>query len=165
MQRNALCRSRRELSNEYLLARIGVDTAENEPLELWGKIIQYYSFVSLLLIAFDFDPVSFPPTHTHNRHPQTHSHTNRFSTISNQIVIKKSVNLLSTLLAKNASSMQLQFYCSYCFVFIVSHLFGRTDSELMIRTHQPSTSPYRKRTRTPLISTRNMHAPRTCPAL
>ena len=25
-------------SNEYLLANIGVDTAENEPLEVWGKI-------------------------------------------------------------------------------------------------------------------------------
>ena len=47
VQRSALCRSRRELSNEYLLAKIGVDTAENEPLEVWGKIIQYYSFVSL----------------------------------------------------------------------------------------------------------------------
>ena len=34
-------------SNEYLLAKIGVDTAENEPLEVWGNIIQYYSFVSL----------------------------------------------------------------------------------------------------------------------
>ena len=33
-------------SNEYLLAKIGVDTAENAPLEVWGKIIQYYSFVS-----------------------------------------------------------------------------------------------------------------------
>ena len=44
-----MCRSRRELSNEYLLAKIGVDTAENEPLEVWGKIIQYYSFVSLLV--------------------------------------------------------------------------------------------------------------------
>ena len=38
MQKSALCRSRRELSNidpnsnEYLLAKIGVDTAENEPL-------------------------------------------------------------------------------------------------------------------------------------
>ena len=42
-----MCRSRRELSNEYLLAKIGVDTAENEPLEVWGKIIQYYSFVFL----------------------------------------------------------------------------------------------------------------------
>ena len=38
VQRSALCRSRRELSNEYLLAKIGVDTAENEPLEIWGKI-------------------------------------------------------------------------------------------------------------------------------
>ena len=33
VQRSALCRSRRELSNAYLLAKIGVDTAENEPLE------------------------------------------------------------------------------------------------------------------------------------
>ena len=32
VQRSALCRSRRELSNAYLLAKIGVDTAENEPL-------------------------------------------------------------------------------------------------------------------------------------
>ena len=40
VQRSALCRSRRELpnSNEYLLDEIGVDTAENEPLEVWGKI-------------------------------------------------------------------------------------------------------------------------------
>ena len=37
MQRSALCRSRRELSNAYLLANIGVDTAENEPLEVWGE--------------------------------------------------------------------------------------------------------------------------------
>ena len=37
MQRSALCRSRRKLSNKYLLAKIGVDTAENEPLEVWGK--------------------------------------------------------------------------------------------------------------------------------
>ena len=35
MQRSALlCRSRQELSNEYLLAKIGVDTAENEPLKV-----------------------------------------------------------------------------------------------------------------------------------
>ena len=31
------CRSRQALSNEYLLAKIGVDTAENEPLEVWGE--------------------------------------------------------------------------------------------------------------------------------
>ena len=46
MQRSALCRSRRELSNEYLLAKIGVDTAENEPLEVWRENIQYYQIVS-----------------------------------------------------------------------------------------------------------------------
>ena len=34
MQRSALCRSRRELSNAYLLAKIGVDTAENEPCKV-----------------------------------------------------------------------------------------------------------------------------------
>ena len=28
------CRSRQELSNEYLLAKFGVDTAENEPLKV-----------------------------------------------------------------------------------------------------------------------------------
>ena len=32
------CRSRHQLSNEYLLAKIGVDTAENEPLKVWRKI-------------------------------------------------------------------------------------------------------------------------------
>ena len=42
-----MCRSRRELSNEYSLANIGVDTAENELLEVLFNIIQYYSFVSL----------------------------------------------------------------------------------------------------------------------
>jgi hypothetical protein len=33
-----LCRSRRELSNEYSLAKIGVDTAENEPLGVSRKL-------------------------------------------------------------------------------------------------------------------------------
>ena len=31
VQRSALCRSRRELSNAYLLAKFGFDTAENGP--------------------------------------------------------------------------------------------------------------------------------------
>ena len=34
MQRSALCRSRREFSNEYLLAKFGFDTAENEPCKV-----------------------------------------------------------------------------------------------------------------------------------
>jgi hypothetical protein len=56
-----LCRSRRELSNEYLLAKIGVDTAENEPLEVWGENSIHYSLHSLIklfspLILFYFEP-------------------------------------------------------------------------------------------------------------
>ena len=46
MQRSALCRSLRELSNAYLLAKIGVDTAENEPLEVWGENSIQYSLHS-----------------------------------------------------------------------------------------------------------------------
>ena len=34
MQRSAFCRSRRELSNAYLLAKFGFDTAENEPFQV-----------------------------------------------------------------------------------------------------------------------------------
>ena len=34
VQRSALCRSRRELSNEYLFAKFGFDTAENEPCKV-----------------------------------------------------------------------------------------------------------------------------------
>ena len=32
------CRSRQELSHEYLLAKLGVDTAENGPLKVCQKI-------------------------------------------------------------------------------------------------------------------------------
>ena len=32
------CRSRTMLKNEYLVAKIGVDKAENEPLKVWKKI-------------------------------------------------------------------------------------------------------------------------------
>ena len=34
LQRSALCRSRRELSNAYLLAKFGFDTGENEPCKI-----------------------------------------------------------------------------------------------------------------------------------
>ena len=34
VQKSAWCKPRRELSNEYLLAKIGVDTAENEPCKV-----------------------------------------------------------------------------------------------------------------------------------
>ena len=33
------CISRQELSNEYLLAKFGVDTAENEPLKICQKCL------------------------------------------------------------------------------------------------------------------------------
>ena len=49
-----MCRYRRELSfrtdsysNEYLLAKIGVDTAENEPLKVWRKLNSL--FIRLLI--------------------------------------------------------------------------------------------------------------------
>ena len=48
VQRSALCGSRRELSNEYLLAKIGADTAENEPLKIWRKI-QFIKFIRVAL--------------------------------------------------------------------------------------------------------------------
>ena len=50
---SALCRSRRELSNEYLLAKIGVDTAENDPLEVWGENSIQYSLHSLIEVYQD----------------------------------------------------------------------------------------------------------------
>ena len=34
MQRSALCRSRRELSNAYFVAKFGLDTAKNEPCQV-----------------------------------------------------------------------------------------------------------------------------------
>ena len=46
--KECMCRSRRELSNAYLLAKIGVDTAENEHLEVWGENSIQYSLHSLL---------------------------------------------------------------------------------------------------------------------
>ena len=55
MQRSALCRSRRELSNENLLAKIGVDTAENEPLEVRGKIQFIIHSPSIILLDLLFN--------------------------------------------------------------------------------------------------------------
>ena len=45
------CRSRQELSNEYFLAKFGVDTEENEPYKVW-------SFGWELRIRFDTEPVN-----------------------------------------------------------------------------------------------------------
>ena len=35
------CRSRQELSNEYLLAKFGFDAADNEHLEIWTEIRKF----------------------------------------------------------------------------------------------------------------------------
>merc|ERR1712159_588803 len=55
VKRSALCRSRRELSNEYLLAKIGFDTAENEPCEVHkfelSEILNLNFEISKLLFA------------------------------------------------------------------------------------------------------------------
>ena len=53
------CRSRQELSKEYLLAKIGVDTAENEPLKVWGK----FNLIFIRLLGRDSPgvPVSRVP--------------------------------------------------------------------------------------------------------
>ena len=60
VQRSALRRSRRELSNAYLLAKIGVDTAENEPLEVWGQNSMQYSLHSLDMgLASPLDRANF----------------------------------------------------------------------------------------------------------
>ena len=44
-----MCRSRRELSNAYLLAKIGVDTAENEPCKVCPLSAHRSGSLSLLL--------------------------------------------------------------------------------------------------------------------
>ena len=41
-------RSRQELSNEYLIAKIGFDTAENEPLKVWITDHTFDHILSLL---------------------------------------------------------------------------------------------------------------------
>ena len=54
MQRSALCRSRRELSNEYLLPKFGFDTAENEPIQL----LQFKSGLGHLIFTELSSPVA-----------------------------------------------------------------------------------------------------------
>ena len=51
MQRSALCRSRRELSNAYLLAKFGLDTAENEPFRDGREMLRGVPLERLLELA------------------------------------------------------------------------------------------------------------------
>ena len=46
-----MCRSRRELSNEYLLTKFGFDTAENEPDSFLKKFFTTQGFTFSLLEA------------------------------------------------------------------------------------------------------------------
>ena len=48
------CRSRQELSNEYFLAKCGVDTAEKEPYKVW-------SFGWEIRVSFDIEPSNQGP--------------------------------------------------------------------------------------------------------
>ena len=41
------------LKNEYLDAKIGVETAEKEPLQIWASIQYMYSFASLVTEKWD----------------------------------------------------------------------------------------------------------------
>ena len=52
VQKSALCRSRRELSNEYLLAKFGFDTAENEPCQVSSKSIYHFQPRCASAVAF-----------------------------------------------------------------------------------------------------------------
>ena len=57
VQRSALCRSRRELSNAYLLAKFGFDTFENQPckvcpLSAYRSLRFYPGLVIVLVRAF-----------------------------------------------------------------------------------------------------------------
>ena len=52
MQRSALCRSRRELSNAYLLAKFGIDTAENEPFQVCPLSAYRYPKLRENIVAF-----------------------------------------------------------------------------------------------------------------
>ena len=45
-QRSALCRSRRELSNGYFLAKFRFDTAENEPCKVYRTVKRTYALLA-----------------------------------------------------------------------------------------------------------------------
>ena len=49
-----MCRSRRELSNEYLLANFGFDTAENEPCKSFPALRVQIPQVNLTMVVSDY---------------------------------------------------------------------------------------------------------------
>ena len=73
-------------SNAYLLAKIGVDTAENEPLEVWGENSIQYSLHSLAASCTPRSAQKVDQRHYKNHevsplHKHTHTHTH-FSSLS-----------------------------------------------------------------------------------
>ena len=59
MQRSALCRCRRELSNEYLLATFGFDTDENEPQKV--RKFELLGIIQFELKLQNFEPLICSP--------------------------------------------------------------------------------------------------------
>ena len=66
VQWSALCRSRRELSNEYLLAKFGFDTAENEPFE-----VRKFELSEMLNLNFEISKLLFAAQETFHAGPHT----------------------------------------------------------------------------------------------
>ena len=60
-----MCRSRRELSNEYLLAKFGFDTAENEPCE-----VRKFELSEMLNLNFEISKLLFATQITFNVWPR-----------------------------------------------------------------------------------------------
>ena len=64
VQRSALCRSRRELSNAYFLAKFGFDTAENEIVRSTAaaaenepsKVCPLSAYIIIIIIIIIIDP-------------------------------------------------------------------------------------------------------------
>ena len=60
-----MCRSRRELSNEYLLAKFGFDTTENEPCE-----VRKFELSEMLNLNFEISKLLFATQPTFRHVPQ-----------------------------------------------------------------------------------------------
>ena len=53
VQKRVLCRSRRDVFNEYLVAKIGFDTEENEPCKVFGHLSDNRQSPDYFLVVVD----------------------------------------------------------------------------------------------------------------